>query len=80
MTDRIEETAGEARDIGGRYTRDLLDAANHHNERAGVTSLVWTPKSNVVQAGQIPGVVGPPFGRPDAINPSGKAFPASLED
>jgi hypothetical protein len=80
MADRIDETAGESRDIGGRYTRDLLDAANHHGEQAGVTSLIWVEQSNRVQSGEMPGISGPPIYQPDQVNPLGRQFPASLEE
>jgi hypothetical protein len=80
VANRPDEIAGEARDIGGRYTRDLLDAANHHGEEAGVTSLIWVQQSNRVQSGEMPGIAGPPTYEPDQVNPLGRQFPASLEE
>jgi hypothetical protein len=66
-----EMLSGEVRDQTSRWTSQVQNAANHHGEIPGVTSKVWQPTSDTVQAGSVPKVSGPNLGRPSAAAPLG---------
>jgi hypothetical protein len=54
----------------------LGEEANHHDDEP---HNVWTPQSNVVQAGCLPQTSGPAYGAPTAASPAGAPGESSLE-
>lgn len=53
----------------------LLEARHHADDPTNI----WTPQSNVVQAGMLPQTSGPVYGAPSAASPAGTPGETSLE-